>query len=316
MDGAKMYLARYPKRHAVEGNPPFYDNIFDKIDLTVDMYYPADTAGPRPTVFYISGWHNYHSEQVYSLLYFIASHGYNAVHIPYEETNALPTETVKKLPASFMDKIDKSKMGILGYSWGAGPVFTLARDLYKEKEKWGGDGLFLFTIAGGGVIEPAAGSLRIPQNSKVITLTYNEEKNNRGIVPWDTDPRNSIDYLKRSKVSDTEKTYLYLPGDNNHVSDHATHKSFYNFKTGKFTYDALQQVGIFRPLKSLMEYTFNNNTEWKHIGLPNDGKTDMRSLNGIDFYSGDSPCVDLKGKPIDTTRSYKFPFEGDTPCND
>ncbi|RUM37908.1 MAG: hypothetical protein DSY70_08870 [Desulfobulbus sp.] len=54
----------------------------DKDYLKVDLFLPADMTGKRPTVFFITGYSMYHSESYYSLLYFMASQGYNCVRAP------------------------------------------------------------------------------------------------------------------------------------------------------------------------------------------------------------------------------------------
>ncbi|MEN8221067.1 MAG: hypothetical protein ABFS56_32885, partial [Pseudomonadota bacterium] len=273
--------------------------------LTVDMYYPADMHTPRPTIFFISGWKLYHSEAYYSLLYFIASQGYNAVFVSYKGTDAEQNGFIKSILQTvvadprFSDKIDTSKVGFMGHSMGAGILFHLAQGL----KGWGTKGRFLFPMAGATAYFQTQQLIELPANTKMIVQTYNERENDRDIN-WDTDPRFSIDYLINTNISDADKTYLYLPGDTQHISSHDTPKSRYD--NGNFYYDALQQVGIFRPLESLMRYTFDNDTDWKHIGLP-DSDPDMRETNGIQFYSGDNPYVDLDIAD-DPSGGYKFGF--------
>ncbi|MCF6203989.1 MAG: hypothetical protein L3J59_10045 [Methylococcaceae bacterium] len=311
-----------------DGKLLYYKSIFGKIKMTIDLFYPAGLIESRPTVFYISGWHHYHSEQVYSLLYFIASQGYNAVFLSYDNTyrghepdrritsdKEFLKRMVRAVSDHFSGVIDINRIGIIGHSMGGGSVFNLAQQLHAEG--WGAEGLFLFTAAGGDAYFQDEGSINLPVNTKMIVQTYNEEKNNRPYPEpnknWDTDPRFSVDYLKNNSIDEIDKTYLYLPGDANHISNHSTIQSPYNYDNGQYSYDALQQVGVFRPLKSLMEYSFNNNTDWKKIGLPDDDITSMRKgpNNSIEYYSGDDPCNDLNFDDTEKDpNNYRFSYSG------
>ena len=143
----------------------------------------------------------------------------------------------------------------------------------------------------------------------MIIQTYNDAENYR-IYNWDTDPRFSIDYLVNSNINNSDKTFLYLPGDEFHESNHNTPKSRY--ENGIFYFDALQQIGLFRPLESLMKYSFEKDTVWKHIGLPDNDQT--TSTNDIQFYSGDHPYSDLEisNDPSDNFR-FRFNDSGINP---
>ncbi len=286
-------------------NSYYFGSDAESVRLKVDLYTPANMAGPRPTVFFISGWRHYFSEQYYSLLYFIAGQGFNAVFVSYDETNGASENHIKNIlqtvvaDPKFSHLIDTSKVGFMGHSMGAGILFDLARKL----DVWGTQGRFVFPLAGATAYFQDQPIIELPPNTKMIVQTYNERLNDRG-YNWDTDPRFSVDYLINSNISNADKTFLYLPGDANHSSSHSTPKSRYD--NDIYYYDALQQIGIFRPLESLMRSSFDNDTEWNHIGLP-ESSSEMRTMNGIQFYSGDTPYSDLNIAD-DPSDNYRFRF--------
>ena len=287
------------------GDNSFYFGSDDEtVRLKVDMYTPAGPITPRPTVFFISGWRHYFSEQYYSLLYFIATKGFNAVFVSYEEVKGSSRNHIKQVllqianDPRFSSRIDLSRVGFMGHSLGAGILFHLAIEL----DDWGTQGRFVFPLAGATGYYQEQQQINLPPNTKMIVQTYNEAENDR-IYHWDTDPRFSIDYLVNSNIGDSDKTFLYLPGDQFHESNHSTPKTRY--ENGKFYFNALQQIGLFRPLESLMRYSFENDTVWKHIGLPENDQT--TSTNSIQFYSGDHPYSDLDVSN-DASDNYRFRF--------
>ena len=264
-----------------------WPNYAGNDDLKVDLYIPADMTGKRPTVFFIAGWHMYHSESYYSLLYFIASQGYNCVYIPYvhpDPTNNpdLLLTILDSVVQQFAPMIDTTRVGYAGHSEGAGFIFYLA----KDRPQWGTNGRFLFSMAAWwGFNLPATGDVDYPAGTNMIIQMGNPA------LDTETDPRQNIDFLLHNNIPAEQKTYLYLPGDDNHPAIHGI--SYSGIDNGSYTYDALQQVGLLRPLESLMHYSFgDDDPQWKWIGLPDPGDENyntMSQTNGITMLSTDDP---------------------------
>jgi hypothetical protein len=299
------------------GNAPdeYHSNNAPSIRLKVDLFYPADLNTARPTVFFIAGYRLYASESYHNILYFIASHGYNCVYVSYEEQSAGHANHIKNILTQvvsdprFSDRIDTSKVGYMGHSLAGGMLLHLANDL----PAWGNSGRFIFTMAGWFAYFQDTKPYTIPDNTSLIVQTYNEELNDRP-NNFDTDPRFSIDYLTSTTISNNKKTYLYLPGDADPPSTHSTPKSKYTLHGhNHFYFDALQLIGIFRPLQSIMSYSFDIDTINKEIGLPNTSPL-MHSSNGIEYYSGDNPYLDLGMKDALYYKSdkYAYPYSGVT----
>ncbi len=284
-------MGEHPVRKISIANPAYPNGIHDHdgndYDLHVDLYVPADMIGKRPTVFFIAGWHKYHSENYYSLLYFIASQGYNCIYIPYVHPD--PTSNpdlllgvLDGIVEQFAPMIDTTRVGYAGHSEGGGLIFYLA----KDRPQWGTNGRFLFSLAAWwGFNLPETGNVNYPPNTNMIIQMGNPTKD-KG-----TDPRQNIDFLLHNNIPLERKTYLYLPGDDDHPATHGI--SYSGFENGSYTYDALQQVGLFRPLESLMHYSFgDDDPQWKWIGLPDQGDANyntMSQTNGITVLSTDDP---------------------------
>ncbi len=143
-------MGGHPVKVLSINNPGYQDNIVNQkageqyayytsseatIRLKVDLYYPADNSSTRPTVFFISGYQHYHSEQFRSLLYFIASHGYNAVFVSYQDMRAEEANHIKEILENVVDnplfagKIDTTRVGFMGHSLGGGLLFHLIQQL-------------------------------------------------------------------------------------------------------------------------------------------------------------------------------------------
>ncbi|RUM37909.1 MAG: hypothetical protein DSY70_08875 [Desulfobulbus sp.] len=214
--------------------------------------------------------------------------------MPHEHTNPdfhpeLLLTILDGVVKQFSPIIDTSRVGYVGHSEGGGLIFYLA----KDRPQWGTNGRFLFSLAAWwGFNLPETGNVDYPANTNMI-IQMGDPTLDTG-----TDPRQNIDFLLHNNIPAKRKTYLYLPGDADHP---ATHRLSYSSTidiggqpnpNGIAYYNALQQVGLFRPLESLMRYSFEGDIQWKKIGLPDPGDANyntMYTLNGITVLSTDDP---------------------------
>jgi len=258
----------------------------DDPNVNVDIYYPAGPTASHPTVFFIAGYGMYHSETYRSLLYFIASQGYVCVFVPHKNTGPdfhpeILLTILDGIATRFSPIIDTSQVGYAGHSEGGGLIFYLAR----ARANWGSRGRFLFSMAAWwGFNLPETGIVDYPDKTNLI-IQMGDPAYDRG-----TDPRQNIDLLLHNNIPAARKTYLYLPGDARHIADHGI--SYSTLQNGSYIYDALEQVGLYRPLESLMRYSFAGDMRGKKIGLPEPGDAGYDVLyeqNGITVLSTDDP---------------------------
>ncbi len=264
--------------------PSPWPDYADNVEMNVDIFFPAGRPGRLPTVFFISGYGQYSSDRYRSLLYFIASQGYNCVFIPHlftqpDSNPQLLLTIIDGVVARFSEVIDTGRVGFVGHSEGGGLIYYLAR----ERAQWGGNGRFLFSLAAWwGFHLPPTGNVDYPAGTNLIVQIA---ENDSG-----TDPRQNIDFLLHNNIPAARKTLLYIPGDADHAADHWI--SYSREENGVYYYDALQQVAILRPLESLMRYSFENDDQWKMIGLPDPGDANydtMTEINGIAMLFTDDP---------------------------
>ena len=294
-------MGEHPVRLLSMANP--WPQYTDQDRLRIDLYVPADVEGAKPVVFFISGWEQYDSARYRSFLYFIASQGYVCVFVPYTHPDPLsyrellPT-VLDGVVARFPSIIDTRKVGYVGHSEGGGFIYYLA----KERPQWGTSGRFLFSIAAWwGFHLPGTGDVEYPVNTNLIVQVNHDDPG--------TDPRQNIDFLLNNNIPSERKTYLYLPGDASHHADHGVVYSV--LRNGFYTYDALEQVGLYRPLEALMHYSFgDDDPKWKYIGLPDQDDANYNilfSTNNIYVLSTDDPLGNIT-VPIppenDLTESY------------
>ncbi len=279
-------MGEHPVRKVSVASP--WPGYADDPNVNVDIYYPTGPTASHPTVFFISGYGMYHSETYRSLLYFIASQGYNCVFVPHKHTEPdfhpeVLLTILDGIVAGFSPIIDTTRVGYAGHSEGGGLIFYLAR----ERSKWGSRGRFLFSLAAWwGFNLPETGNVDYPEKTSMI-IQMGDPSHDRG-----TDPRQNIDLLLHNNIPAERKTYLYLPGDAQHIADHGI--SYSVVKNGDYTYDALEQVGLYRPLEALMRYSFAGETRWKSIALPDPGDGNYDTLyefNGITVLSTDDPLA-------------------------
>ena len=279
-------MGEFPVRKVTIPSP--WQPYADSQEMNVDFFFPVGRSGKLPTVFFISGYAQWSSNRYIGLLYFIASQGYNCVFIPhrYTEPDSNPELLLTILDGMvdhFGTRIDTDRVGYVGHSEGGGLIFYLAR----ERENWGRSGRFLFSIAAWwGFHLPATGIVDYPADTNLIVQLSGNDSG--------TDPRQNIDFLLHNSIPAERKALLYIPGDALHRADH--YIVYSEERDGVYYYDALEQVGIYRPLESLMRYSFEDDREWKAIGLPDPGAANYETL-----YETNSISVLLTDDPLGNT---------------
>jgi pimeloyl-ACP methyl ester carboxylesterase len=225
------------------------NNQFPNKNLKTTLFYPKKLPLSRPTLFFYAGAGIYNEMYYKSLFYFVASHGYNIIFITYADyyLRSLPLTTQEALDA-FSTHIDKTRVGFMGHSMGAGVSFWLI----NQFPALGTKARILFPMASGYSafnveynMIPHDKIIALPENTKMIQQVYAKD--------YTTDIRIGVDLFVNNSISLKEKDFMFIYGDQNHTADHGTmmDKSSYN-------YDALMQRTIFRPLDALMDAAFNN----------------------------------------------------------
>ncbi len=266
-----------------------YKPAYQALDLQSTLYYPEDINTSRPTLFFYSGYHMYHPDAYKALLYFVASKGYNIIFLtcPEVELRNLTLVTEDAIEA-FATHIDKTKVGFIGHSMGAGVAFWLIEEF---KEKLGSQARLLFPMASGYTVFnssliPEGKLIPLPSNTKMIQQVYASD--------YSTDIRIGIDLFLNNTIEPENRDFMLIYGDQNHTADHGTMAHGAN-------YDALMQRTIFRPLDALMDETFNNKLSARsHL------KTLVKSDPYFTPYLSNTPQSDIEDKYILPETNYSF----------
>ena len=252
--------------------------------------YPSGIDGPRPVVFRFPGASNENlNDSIYwneSKFYreFVASHGYVSVTMQWNFDNSnnygCAYQMVQQIANLHSDKIDTTRVGIHGMSYGASMTNWLSLKKFAG-DNWGTNGRFAWPDAGASFIgftndwpkdiatQTDSGLAAMPDD--VLYLVTLSE--------WDQtpDPRTLIDMYNFMGVPDTNKEFFILRGDtvNNYIY-WATHftTNTWDEDSNQFSiyitkHDALDYWLGSRLLHSLMEAAWNNDPVARRICMGN-----------------------------------------------
>ena len=273
-----------------------YNDDYKALHLQTTLFYPKTLDTPRPTLFFYSGYGAYSADSYKALLYFVASKGYNIIFItcPLVQLSNLPDATRDAI-TRFSNHIDKSKVGFIGHSMGAGVAFWMINELPELGEQ----ARILFPMATGYTVFndtrliPAQKSLQFPDNTQMIQQIYAKD--------YSTDVRIGFDLFLNSDI--TPKRLMFVYGDAFHTADHGTAMN----KAG-YHYDALMQRTIFRPLEALMDAAFAENSQALSIMIKESQEDPY-----FHPYIGTTPLQDIDTNYIHPITSYPFNcYEGGT----
>ena len=231
----------------------------------VEVFYPKEAITARPTVFYSHPFGGEESEYNIGLFEFIAKKGYVVVFAPYptngvtvdERYNTL-WQSFRKAATDYPNLIDKTKIGFMGHSFGAGASFALAYKGFVE-EGWGANARFLFTMAQWYSYQITPTQLAsFPANTKFISQVYDDDVTN--------DHRLAMDMFKNINISASEKDFILVKKS---VLPTYTYTAEHNLPNTRSAYDAYDYYVVYRLLDALMDYSFNGNEAAKNTALGN-----------------------------------------------
>ena len=254
-------------------------------NLQTTLYYPKDINSSRPTLFFYAGAGVFDPNTYKGLFYFVASKGYNIIFITYSNYSLRPLPiATKEAINAFSTHIDKTKVGFLGHSMGAGVTFWMINQL----SELGSEARILFPMASGYSafnvtnMIPFDKTISLPSNTKMILQVYAKD--------YTTDIRIGIDLFVNNSISLKDKNFMLIYGDSNHSADHGS-------MAGGRDVNALMQRTIFRPLDALMDEAFNNNNQAKILM-----QEEINNDSYFHPYIGGRPQNDIDG-------SYIFPID-------
>jgi len=242
------------------------------------LYLPKVRDYKLPVVLFAPGWGSSNLDDYTALLSFITSQGYAAIYTPspmeYGIEKSVNGFSSVLNDSAFSHYFDKSRLGVVGHSSGAGIAFKLMD--YYSKLGYGTDGRFIFAMDAWFSFGMSEDDYKnFPKNTNVIFQQFGNSGS--------TDPRIPLTiHQKLSHLGDKNIDFQYYGS--------LTHG--YPFGT---SYQSLEV--ILQPLDALMDYTFYNNTLAYEYAL---------TLGSDNPYEDSQPVGDI------STYGFKCHADGDT----
>lgn len=258
----------------------------------VTVYLPRGAEGRVPVVFFAHGFGAISPANYVELLRHIATRGYAVVYAPYQalEAGAGFDERYNTLWAGFQaavqtfaSRIDTSRIGFMGHSYGAGAIPAMAWRAFVERS-WGQNGRFLFPMAPWYSDQITNEQLRrFPPDVKLLMQVYNDDAVN--------DHQMAVEIFYRMPVPNTEKDFVNIVADTVQTAAgqyiyEAGHSvcATANSSLGGVTrgFDGYDIYGVFRLIDALTEYTFTGSAAAKNVALGNGSPEQvfMGAVNG------------------------------------
>jgi hypothetical protein len=158
------------------------------------------------------------------------------------------------------DKIDTTRIGFLGLSFGAGAIPAMAWHYTVEKQ-WGENGTFMFLLDPWYMYHITQQQLdSFPENMKLVVQVFNDDAGN--------DWRIGQDIWLNTNIPESEKEFVVVHGDRrcNYtlIADYAAPLGP-GSNVGEE--DAIDYYAIYRIFDALADYAFTGNTRGKEIAL-------------------------------------------------
>ncbi|CAA6810596.1 MAG: Bacillolysin (Neutral protease), partial [uncultured Thiotrichaceae bacterium] len=287
------------------------------------VYSPVGHGEDLPVVFFAyGGYYSDHEKYHKTLLNFIASRGYHAVFVEYENgdfTNATSAankfaEAVAAYEDLNLQGVNKQKIGVVGHSSGGGLAFKVLKEL-KDTYQYGSDKSFVMAIDPWFAFEMNQQDLKdLPNNTNTLILQFGPGGNNMKSLLIDGESRN---YSTDGKIAGTLFKYLNELYPENvdykifaNVGDDRGHKYLNdditegNRNNKGNNYERMKD-GL-KPLGALMDFTFHDNLEAKAIALENNQRAEQHIFpkQNYAFKCTHNEFTDAVGKLLDTDVNY------------
>ncbi|MBI5382615.1 MAG: hypothetical protein HZA31_12000 [Opitutae bacterium] len=234
----------------------------------VTVFFPVGAPGKRPTWFLAHGFAGSDPAYYEPILRHLASHGTVTVFSPYPanllrvlENYGIIFDGFAAAAERFSDRIDTSRVGFIGHSYGGGAVPALALRALRERN-WGGQGLALMLLAPWYSYAVSDADLAaFPAGTLALVQVYEDDLMN--------DHRMAIDVFTRLNVPAADKDFLFVRSDRidgyNYSANHRVPTS--ENTPGGGIFDALDAWAVLRLAQALSAATFQQDAEARAVAL-------------------------------------------------
>jgi hypothetical protein len=232
----------------------------------VSVHLPADAPPPVPVVLFAHANEQSDPAIYAALIDHIASRGTAVVFSPYAIGTAVHEDRYDALWSGFEaavealgDRLDVSRMGFVGHSYGAGALPFLAHRALREKG-WGADGSLLYGMAPWYALAITPEQMRdLPGSLRVLIQVFEDDNA--------TDHRIAIEQFHAIGVPEDSKEFVLVRSDaNGSCRLPATH-SVPQSKGLRARDDAIDLYGVHRLFDALAAYAFAGDETGRRIAL-------------------------------------------------
>ncbi len=287
-------------------------------DEYIRLFYPDSIAGPIPTVILVHGYSGPKYQLFKPLIDHIVSRGTAVLFPPYPQTplvGSIPDVLEKQAIIKngilngikhFKSKIDTTKIGYIGHSFGAGQIPALAYWSYS-KLKWGKNGAFIFITAPwyiSGIEEKDL--LSFPKDVKLLTVVFDDDRTN--------DHEIGADFFRTVSIPKEDKDFVTVFSDSlyeykmnaNHFVPYGTYSPY-----GEENFH--DYYGMFKLFDALLDYSFNKNENAKTIALGNNSPEQV----DLGYFTEDRPIrkMEVTDNPVAHRSQFEYFYTWENPLN-
>jgi dienelactone hydrolase len=291
-----------PAQGAFGSNGPYavrWDDIPSPLwkGHNVRVYSPNGVQGKAPVIFYSHAYGATDPSTTLQMFENLASRGYMVVFSPYPTLGSSDDMRYQTLFAgfdaaakTFVDRMDLTKVGYVGWSFGGGATPSMAYQGITTKG-WGSSHAFMYMMAPWYSYNISPSQLTsFPKHVNLVIQIFDKDPTN--------DHRMGIDIFSHIGIPQQQKDFLTLYGENlpdcTVVADHTMPSD------AKPT--PIRAYGIYRLLDALAAYTFDGNQEAYQVALGH-GSTVQTTMGTW------APLSEtLAPTPTYPENSYQFPW--------
>ena len=232
----------------------------------VFVHLPADAPTPVPVVLFAHANEQSDPAIYAALIDHIASRGTAVVFPRYAIGSAVHEDRYDALWSGFEaaveslgDRLDVSRMGFVGHSYGAGALPFLAHRALREKG-WGAEGALLYAMAPWYALRVTPEQMRdLPERLRVLIQVFEDDNA--------TDHRIAIDQFHAIGVPEDSKEFILVRSDENggcrlpalHTAPQST--------GWRARDDAIDSYGVHRLFDALAAFAFAGDDAGRRVAL-------------------------------------------------
>jgi hypothetical protein len=271
----------------------------------VSVHLPAGAPPPVPVVLFAHANEQSDPAIYAALIDHIVGRGTAVVFSPYAIGTAVHEDRYDALWSGFEaavegldDRLDASRMGFVGHSYGAGALPFLAHRALREKG-WGANGALLYAMAPWYALHVTPEQMRdLPERLRVLIQVFEDDNA--------TDHRIAIDQFHAIGVPEDSKEFILVRSDANGGCRLPAVHTVPQSKGLRARDDAIDFYGVHRLFDALAAYAFAGDETGRRIALGN-GSAEQVAMGR---WSDGTPVVPLVAsrdpRPLRDQEAYLF----------